>query len=313
MANGAGGEMSSAQPDALGAFAEALSLMVDELVPKLQALGAEALAYQLKPHPGGPDLSDFADGTDPAARAAVTMGSLAERVRSVALAFRMTNESGVSFGDDRRAIVTSTADLDRALTHVQAAPVFHDQPPLSGRLVAAGDGAAGGVVGPDGRIYPLSVDGDGGAAEMTTVAGLGSAAAVAALAGVGSAFAVAAGAGWRTVAVEVGKGAARPGGAGATGAYTVVYEQHADGRRRAEMRVPETGGPNGRGDVGAPAAPAIDQGGERAGVGAPAAPVADERAGRTGADVGVDVGAPAAPTADQPRDRAGVGVGGSGR
>jgi len=79
--------MASADPLALVAFADALGLMADELKAPMQRLAAEALAYQLKPHPGGPDLSAYAYGFDPVSQCAARLGAIAESVRQVGLAF----------------------------------------------------------------------------------------------------------------------------------------------------------------------------------------------------------------------------------
>jgi hypothetical protein len=240
--------MSSAQPDALLAFANALSAMVDELSPRLQQMGAEALAYQLKPHPGGPDLSEYAYGTDPATRTAAQMVALADRVRRIGAAFRVTDDFAISSpAAGPRHIRTADADLDAAIDRLAAPPVFRDQPPLADRLVAVATGGelapyppgaataggyhgGGAIVGPDGRTYPLAVPyvaEDGvvyTADEHPRRDGLG------VLDGADR--------GWQVVATELGTSDLPDAdGSRTSSAYTVVYEQHPDGRTRAELTV----------------------------------------------------------------------------
>src|SRR5215212_5235064 len=85
------GGTAAADPAALEAFAAALTAMADEVAPPLRQLGAAALGYQLRPHPGGPDLGAYVEGTDRASLAAARLAAMAEMVREVGLAFHASD------------------------------------------------------------------------------------------------------------------------------------------------------------------------------------------------------------------------------
>lgn len=247
--------MSSAEPDAMIAFADALSAMVDELTPRLQQMGAEALAYQLKPHPGGPDLSDYAYGTDPATIDAARLATFADRVRQVGLAFRYSSDfSSGPLPERIGRLQAHDADIDAAVQRLNSPPVFRDQPPLAGRLVTdggefapypAGPATAGGyhhggaIVGPDGRTYPLAVPYVAEDGLVYTADAEPGRDGIGVLDGADR--------GWQLVGTELGTGPLPGAEADSPSApYTVTYEQHPDGRRRAELTFhpPAAGAPD---------------------------------------------------------------------
>ncbi len=239
--------MSSAEPDAMIAFADALSAMVDELSPRLQQMGAETLAYQLKPHPGGPDLSDYAYGTDPATIDAARLAAFADRVRQVGLAFRYSSDFSFGPTPERTGpIQAPDAEIDAAIQRLNAPPVYRDQPPLAERLVTdagefapypAGQAMAGGyhhggaIVGPDGHTYPLAVPYLADDGVVYTADAEPGRDGIGVLDGADR--------GWQVVGTELGT-SPLPGAEvdSAPAPYTVTYEQHPDGRLRAQLTFP---------------------------------------------------------------------------